>query len=305
MPGQSVTVDVDAPTDYANCTVYDNTATASATNHPNAGDDATVTCEKPDLSIEKTGNGPIKAGQNVKFTTTVSNAGPGTAKSVVLNDTLPNGVAGAWSIVSQPAGDPCAIVSDALSCSFGDLAAGESVSVTIKAPTSEANCGVYDNSAFTAANNHPQIEDDATVRCTKPAPPKPNLKIRKRADKKKVLPGDKVRYQVWVRNTVKGSVAKDVKVCDRLPAQMTVVAKGDRAFFEKGKLCWNIKRLEYTKKWKVRLGYTARVNRGVAPGTKLKNVATVGKKKAKKTVVVKRPKQEVGAAGGKKTPVTG
>ena len=305
VPGQSVTVDVDAPTDYDNCTTYDNTATASSTNAPNASDDASLVCNKPDLSIEKTGNGSIKAGQNVKFTTTVSNAGPGTAKSVILGDTLPNGVAGDWTISSQPAGDPCSIASGTLSCSFGSIAAGESVTVTVKAPTSETKCGVYDNTASALANNHPEIEDDASVKCQKPAPPKPNLKIRKTADKKKVLPGDKVRYRVWVRNTKKGSVAKNVKVCDRLPKQMTVAFRDKRSFFDKGRLCWNVKRLPYSKNWKTHFHYTAQVNRGVAPGTKLKNVATVGKKKAEKTVVVKRPKQDVAAAGGKNTPVTG
>ncbi len=299
-----MTVDVDAPTDYDNCTTYDNTATASSANTPDASDDASLICNKPDLSIEKTGNGSIKAGQNVKFTTTVSNAGPGTANSVILGDTLPNGVAGEWTISSQPAGDPCGISGGTLSCSFGSIAAGESVSVSVEAPTSDSKCGVYDNTASALANNHPEIEDDASVKCNKPAPPKPVLKLRKTADKKKVFPGDKVRYRVWVRNTKKGSVAKNLKICDRLPKQMTVVFKGKQGFFQNGKLCWKVKRLEYTKKWVTHFHYTARVNQGVAAGTKLKNVVTLGKKKAQKTIGVKRPKQDVGAAG-KKTPVTG
>ena len=55
---------------------------------------ANINCEKSDLSLVKTGNGTISAGENVIFEITVTNAGPGTAEAVTLSDPLPGEVAG-------------------------------------------------------------------------------------------------------------------------------------------------------------------------------------------------------------------
>ncbi len=302
--GASVSIEVEATTDRDNCSVYDNTAIASAINSPDAADDASVACETTNLSINKSGNGTINAGQNVKFTMTVTNDGPGTAKGVTLSDPLPSGTAGAWAIASQPAGDPCSIGGKTLSCSFGDLAPGASVTVKVKAPTSKDKCAVYENTATAAATNSPKVEDDATVRCKKPAPPKPVIKLKKTSNRKKVQPGQTVRYQVWIRNTKKGSVAKNLKICDRLPRRMSIVRNG-RGFFDNGRLCWKLDELPYQKKWTTHFHYSAKVDGDVKAGTKLKNVVTVGKKKASRTVVVIRPQGVAPAGGGGNTPVTG
>jgi uncharacterized repeat protein (TIGR01451 family) len=299
--GASRTVTVKAATNYENCTVYDNTATASSTNAPNASDDATVTCQKPKLTVTKTGNGTVDAGQDIRFTIKVKNGGPGTAKSVTLSDPLPNNVAGGWKITDQPSGNPCSISGGSLKCSFGDLPAGAVRTIKIKAPTSNVECSVYENTATAIATNAPKASDDATVRCN---PPKPNIVLKKTADRKRVFAGDTVKYAIWYRNTVKGSVARDLKICDRLPSQMTIVDTNN-GFFENGQICWKVAELGYSEDW-VHFHFRARVNEGVGRGTKLKNVVTLGKKKASWTVVVKRPQGVKGAGGGGgKTPVTG
>ncbi len=121
--GASRTVTVKAPTDIDNCAVYDNTATASATNADDAQDDAQVTCQKPDLTVTKTPNSQtINAGDDVVFTIQVDNAGPGTAKGVTLSDALPSGTAGAW--VEDPDNPDCQITGNQLDCDFGDMASG-------------------------------------------------------------------------------------------------------------------------------------------------------------------------------------
>ncbi len=100
--GASRTVTVTAATDYDNCAVYNNTATASSANAPNDSDDGQVSCRKPDLSITKTPDAQnINAGEDVVFTIKVDNAGPGTAKAVKVSDSLPGPVAGSW-IVFRP-----------------------------------------------------------------------------------------------------------------------------------------------------------------------------------------------------------
>src|SRR5690606_12134461 len=104
------------------------------------------TCNKPDLTVTKSAeSGTVNAGEDVGFTITVGNGGPGVAKDVIVNDSLPSGVAGAWTITDQPDGNPCSISEGVLNCDFGDLGADETVSVTVKAPTSYESCTVYEN----------------------------------------------------------------------------------------------------------------------------------------------------------------
>ncbi|MGA7436480.1 MAG: hypothetical protein WBW44_12805, partial [Solirubrobacterales bacterium] len=294
----SVEVTVTAPTAYEACATLVNTATAAATNAPDATDDATIDCQKPNLTVLKSGNGTIDAGDTARFTIQVTNAGPGVAKAVTLNDPLPAGIKGSWSIETQPTGSPCQITGTTLACQFGDMAAGESVTVTVNAATSIQKCGTYDNTATASSSNAPAASGQATIKCKVL---KPKIKLKKTANKKKVFPGDVVRYKIWIRNTKKNSVALNVKICDKLPPKMSIVKKDNKAFFENGKLCWNVKRLPYSKKWK-KFSYTSKVDQDANEGDKLKNVVTAGGKKATKTVIVKAAPVE---STGRVTRVTG
>lgn len=289
---------VRAPTNADQCGTYDNTAQFESSNAPSGSGNASVICEKPALKLVKSGNGPIDAGQKVKFTLTISNDGPGDATGVTLEDKLPNNVAGDWVIEAAPDEADCSIANRALNCEIGDLAAGQSAAVRVAAPTSDLKCATYKNQATGKAGNAAAVEDSATVNCRKPSP---QLQLRKLANKRRVFPNETVRYRIGVRNIQPGSVARNLKICDRLPAQMTVASRGKDSFFENGKLCWRIERLGFSKKWKV-FSYTARVSENVAAGTRLKNVVTLGDLKATRTVVVKAP--EVSPAR-RVTPVTG
>ncbi len=85
-----------APTTAANCRVVPNSATASAGNDGSDTDSAQVTVLCPDVTVVKTAvESPVNAGDPIAFDITVSNAGPGVAKSVTLTDTLPAGIT--WS----------------------------------------------------------------------------------------------------------------------------------------------------------------------------------------------------------------
>ena len=84
--GASYQLHVSAGTSFAACTEYDNQATASASNAPDAMGSDDITCEKPSLSVTKTADdASVNAGDPVGFTITVSNGGPGTAKGVMIN----------------------------------------------------------------------------------------------------------------------------------------------------------------------------------------------------------------------------
>ena len=121
--------------------------------------------------MEKSGNGPVNAGDDVVFSIVVENGGPGTAKVGSLDHSLPSGTAGPWTISSQPAGDPCSITGSQLDCAFGDLASGASQRVEVTAPTSFAECSVYDNTATASSTRTPQMPgDDASVTLSRAGP---------------------------------------------------------------------------------------------------------------------------------------
>ena len=296
--GGAASVTVSGATSAEACGTYDNTATFTAGNAPSGTAAASAQCLKPNLRISKTGNGPVNAGRTVRFTMTVTNDGPGEAKGVTLSDPLPNNTAGGWQVEVEPSPGACSVANRTLNCGFGDLAAGQSASVRVAAPTSDLKCARYDNTAETGAENALTVTGSAVVSCRKPDP---KLQLRKFANKRRVFPGDIVRYRIQIRNLQRGSVARNLKVCDRLPAQMTVASRGKDTFFENGKLCWRISRLGFSRKWKT-FTYTARVNDGVSAGTRLRNVVIMGNLRATRTVVVRQP--EVSPAR-RRTPVTG
>jgi uncharacterized repeat protein (TIGR01451 family) len=81
---------------------------------------------KPVLKIVKVGNGPLAIGSQAKFTITVTNLGPGSAKDVVVTDVLPAGLA--WTEQSA-----CSIAAGALTCNVGTLTEGQVFSVVVSA----------------------------------------------------------------------------------------------------------------------------------------------------------------------------
>ncbi|HEY0304866.1 MAG TPA: DUF11 domain-containing protein, partial [Longimicrobiales bacterium] len=122
----------------------------------------------PSLDISKTAdNGTVSAGTNIGFSITVSSNGPGTATAVTLNDPLPTGSGISWSIDSQPAGNPCSIVANVLTCAFGNMPAGTDATVHISSPTTTASCATYTNTASASATNHATVTATAatTVEC--------------------------------------------------------------------------------------------------------------------------------------------
>ena len=217
----SYTVHVSAATSFADCTVYDNTATASAENAPDATGSDSIQCNKPSLSVtKKADNATVDAGDPLGFKITVSNGGPGTAKGVTLADPLPAGTtATGWSIDSNSGSANCvingAVGSQELDCSAVDLASGASYVLHISAATSFAACTVYDNTATAHSTNAPDASGEDTVTCEKPS-----LSVVKKADAASVDAGDPLGFSVTVSNGGPGT-AKGVTLDDPLPAGTT------------------------------------------------------------------------------------
>jgi uncharacterized repeat protein (TIGR01451 family) len=164
--GTSRTVVVTAVTSVGHCAAMPNLATASATNAASVQDPGSITCQTPVLSIVKTPDGQtINGGDTATFTIVVSNLGPGTAKSVTLSDPLPAGGGVNWTTVTANCSVSGAVGTQTLSCSFGDLAAGASVTVVVSAVTSAAACTTMPNLATASATNAASVTDPGSITC--------------------------------------------------------------------------------------------------------------------------------------------
>lgn len=213
--GASATVHIVATTTGSSCATIPNTATASLTNGtaPSPAQ-ASIVVQCPSLSITKTADAAIvSAGSPIGFTVTVSNAGPGTAKSVSVSDPLPTGTGISWSI--SPASTGWSISNGNLVLASTDLASGASTSVHVVSNTTGGSCGIYTNTATASLTNGtaPQpASASTTVQC-------PNVSITKTADALTVNAGSQIGFTVTVTNSSAAGTgtATGVTVNDPLP----------------------------------------------------------------------------------------
>ena len=133
----------------------------------------------------------MNAGEDIGFTITVTNNGPGIAHDVTLSDTLPTGAGLSWS--EDPDNPDCQIAAGKLSCAFGELGDDESVSVHISSPTTFASCGEIKNVAKADADNTDEVtaDDTVTVQC-------PDSSLTKEADDATVSAGEQIGFTITV-----------------------------------------------------------------------------------------------------------
>ena len=217
------TITVTLTTTADDCGSILNTVTVSATNEPANDqfpntDNDTIVVQCPDLTVAKTGNGPISAGETATFTITVTNLGPGAAADATLSDQLP---AGAWTLGGADAAD-CAIdASNLLTCDFGTIDApgqgADNIRVITVSKTSDAgDCDSIPNAVTVGASNEAgedtdDNDDNATivVNC-------PDIQVVKDGNGP-ISAGEGAIFTITVTNLGPGT-AFDVELTDELPA---------------------------------------------------------------------------------------
>ena len=216
--GASYTVHLSSPTTKATIATspVSNTADVTTTNDGSDSDTDQVVVLGPDIHVQKSGNGPISAGDVAVFTIIVSNDGAGAATDVVLTDSLPDGVD--WS--TKSAG--CSIAPDSgtidqvLTCDLGSLASGGTRTIIVSGETTAADCPSLANSASATSSNEAARETGDNVGSGTIEVDCAEITVTKTADAASVSAGDAIGFTITVTNTGSGT-AYGVQVQDLLP----------------------------------------------------------------------------------------
>jgi uncharacterized repeat protein (TIGR01451 family) len=196
------TVTLTAQTSGANCAVIPNVASVTSTNEPqgalgNNSDSASIDVLCGNIVITKVAEDDvISAGDEIRFTVTVTNTGDGEARGIVISDTLPAGIA--WSDDEGK----CTISGGILTCNVGTLAAGAWFAVDIFGPTDPQDCGTVTNTASvtTANDGSGQASDSVDVLC-------PDVTVTKVADDEEVSAGQEIGFTITISNAGPGAAA--------------------------------------------------------------------------------------------------
>lgn len=222
--GATARVDVTI-TSLATVDVNDVARATSPTPDPNpANNEATSGVSfvgSADLSITKTAPGSVIAGNNLTFTLSVDNAGPSTASSVVVTDTLPAGVTYLSSIASVGSVAHAARI---VTWNLGNVAVADPVrTLQITVAVSPSATGPLVNSAsVTSSTADPSTANNLATSITT-VNAEAGLTLTKTDSPDPVVAGANLSYTLVVGNAGP-STAQDVVVVDTIPPQTTLVS---------------------------------------------------------------------------------
>lgn len=109
-----------------------------------------------DLSVTKaTAATAAVAGTNITYTITVANAGPATATNVVVNDTLPAGLA---FVSATPSQGSCN-ASSPVACNLGSIASGGTATISLVARVTATSGTISNTATVSAAEADPDSGD--------------------------------------------------------------------------------------------------------------------------------------------------
>jgi uncharacterized repeat protein (TIGR01451 family) len=212
-------------------TVLTNTATAaSSTTDPNPGNESgtatTTVAGAADLSVVKTDSpDPVTVGSTLTYTITAGNAGPSSAASVTLDDTLPPGTtfvslapAAGWSCTTPPVGG-----TGAIHCSNPAVATGSSIfTLIVKVDASVPAGTVLTNTAVAASTTADPNPGNESATATTTVAGLANVEIDMDVDNPAPGVGTNVTFTIDATNNGP-SAATNIKVTDKLPRGLTFV----------------------------------------------------------------------------------
>lgn len=228
----TLVVNVDAG--LASGTVLSNTATVSAAtadaNGANNSSTATTTvATSADVQITKIDTpDPVTAGTNLTYTITVSNAGPSTASTLAMNDTVPTGTT--FVSLSSPAGWSCTTPAvggtGAINCTAASLLAGGNAIFTlvVNASPSLTNGTILTNTAtVSTTTTDPTPANNSATATTTVGIGSADLSVSKTDSPDPVNAGANLTWTITVNNAGPTN-ASSVSLSDTLPAGTTFVS---------------------------------------------------------------------------------
>ena len=219
---RSFTVTTSTPASLASGPLS-NTAsiTAAAPSDPASSNDTSTSVmtivRSADLSVTKTGAGPLVAGSPYTWTIGAANAGPSDAPSTTVTDSLPSGLA----FVSAGSDPRCSATGQLVTCVLGTMVPGASTSLTVVTSTSAsltAGATVTNGAAISSTVSDPVAgNDNATASAT--VSTRADLVVTKTGPAT-VTPGRSATWTLTVTNSGP-SDAQAVVVDDAAPAGVT------------------------------------------------------------------------------------
>jgi uncharacterized repeat protein (TIGR01451 family) len=175
-----------------------------------------------DLAVTKVASrGSAAEGDTVAFTLEVTNGGPAPATGVTVRDTLPGGL----TVVSAQTGAG-SVDAAGTTWTIGDLAAGSSVTLTLRTRVEEGAGGrTLVNVAHVTggpAMKDPAPDNDRATASVAVTLPIADIAVTKTASASTAAEGDTVTFTVAASNAGPADAA-DVAVIDALPAGLTLV----------------------------------------------------------------------------------
>ncbi|MEO6822767.1 MAG: LPXTG cell wall anchor domain-containing protein [Candidatus Nanopelagicales bacterium] len=208
------------PGSYRNDAIVSSPTDDPVTGNNSAHDTVTVSTGA-DLSIVKTHTGPVRVGDQLRFTLTVTNSGPSQARDVVVADTMPSGLT---YVSASGTGWTCALaVGSQVRCTIPALDSGAVALIDVVTTVQAAAYPSTSNIATVASGTPDPDPTDNTSTDTVTVPPLVDLAITK-SHTGPARVGHQLTYTVHVSNAGPTDDPGPVTVTDTLPAGLSYVA---------------------------------------------------------------------------------
>ena len=183
-----------------------------------------------DVGISKTNNAtePLRTGDSVTYTITVTNNGEGVANDVVVTDALPDGlrIVSAWIAPPIPTGANLNFnfINRIVTATIPALGVGETVEIVIVATVTKEVAGSIINTAYLTVDGEEGGNSSSEINVLPPLGSlEPDVEIYKTASANTVQVGQTFQYTITVGNTGEGA-ALGVVVTDELPDGVSFVS---------------------------------------------------------------------------------
>jgi uncharacterized repeat protein (TIGR01451 family) len=244
--GASVTIRIEVVAERAGSTrnvAIVNSTTPDPDPKNNVDETSVTTDELADLAITKTatlGTRNRSGARAITYEITVRNNGPSAARGVRVTD----GSVGRYVDVAGVTASTgsCTFGDDRIVlCRLGDLAAGASATITITGTTRRSGRIRNAASVIGETPTDPDPGNNSTGVTTDLGSQRARITVAKRASRARAAAGDRVRYRIVVRNRG-GQSARNVRVCDRLPAGLAYISRRGSKL-RRGQACWTVRLL--------------------------------------------------------------